>query len=40
LAPFVSLTGLAPDADLMAALRDKATLHEGLRQRQAARVKK
>jgi len=39
-APFVSLTDLAPDADLMAALRDKATLHEGLRQRQAARVKK
>lgn len=39
-APLVSLTGLAGDTDLLAALRAKATLHEGLRQRQAARVKK
>jgi len=38
--PLVAVTGLAADADLLSALREKATVREGVRQRQADRLKR
>jgi len=39
-APLVSLSDLAPDTDLLAALRDKAIVREAVKQRQVDRLKR
>ena len=38
--PLVSVSDLHPDADLLAALRDKAIVREGVKQRQVDRLKR